>query len=123
MHLIIFILENLKCRWGDCEVVCMSSYFLSQHVSYHGYLSKLKNIGQNVLDRNDWPSCNLQENYKIPVSYEGYTCRWEYCSLNFSTIHDFYFHMEMHVHNNPRVSNESLNEIIKCCWEGKNLNY
>ncbi|XP_018562639.1 histone H4 transcription factor-like [Anoplophora glabripennis] len=115
--------ENFECLWGSCEATFSCCYFLSQHVSYHGYLTKLKNIGQNVLDRNDWPTCNLEENYKIPVSLEGYTCRWEYCSVNYCTIYDFFSHMEVHVQNNPRVSNESLNEIIMCCWEGCNTKF
>lgn len=113
-------LENLKCQWQNCDATCVSMCFLMQHISYHGYLSKLKSIGQNVLDRNDWPACNLKENYRMPILPEGYTCRWEYCSFNFCMIYEFYSHMEVHVQNNPRVSNDSTNDIILCCWEGKN---
>lgn len=115
----IYFLEHLQCHWTSCEATFPSMYFLMQHISYHGYLSKLMNIGQNVLDRNDWPTCNLKGNYKMPISPEGYTCRWEYCSFNFGTIYDFYSHIDVHVQNNPRVSNESSNEIILCCWEGE----
>ncbi|KAJ8916280.1 hypothetical protein NQ315_016421 [Exocentrus adspersus] len=109
--------DNLTCRWSYCKETSASTPYLMQHVSYHGYLSKLKNIGQNMLDRNKWPECKLLENYKIPVCSEGYTCMWEYCFLNFLTIYDFYSHMVMHVHNNPRVANEKLNEIIQCGWQ------
>lgn len=90
-----------------------------QHVSYHGYFTKLKNIGQNVLERNDLPACTQQELYVIPVFPVGYTCEWEFCSVNVDNICDYFSHVEQHVRGYPRIAKG--NEEIRCCWNGKSI--
>lgn len=88
-----------------------------QHISYHGYLSKLRNIGQNVLERNDLPACRQTESYVIPISPDGYECLWELCSVTVDTIYDFFTHVEQHVRGNPRIAKGA--DKIVCFWGGK----
>ncbi|KAJ8958907.1 hypothetical protein NQ318_019675 [Aromia moschata] len=115
--------DTLKCRWTNCKSEILTSSLHVQHLSYHGYLTKLKNIGQNVLCRNALPKCTQREENVNPVRPNGYTCEWEDCSNNFLTVFEFYTHMELHIKNNPRVSNEALNETIVCAWDGCNTKY
>ncbi|KAJ8974093.1 hypothetical protein NQ317_011612 [Molorchus minor] len=93
-----------KCKWMKCDEDFQNLPLLTQHISYHGYMSKLKNIGQNIIDRNNLLKCTLTNNYVFPVSPAGYTCDWEYCGCNFLTVYDFFKHMDIHIKNNPRVS-------------------
>ncbi|KAJ8929974.1 hypothetical protein NQ314_017297 [Rhamnusium bicolor] len=109
---------NFICQWKHCGLQTVDVPLLIQHVSYHGYLTKLKSIGRNKLDRNKWPECNLKENYTISAYPNGYTCEWEYCFLNFYTIYDFLTHMEIHIKNNPKKCKEKLGETIVCAWRG-----
>ncbi|CAH2010054.1 unnamed protein product [Acanthoscelides obtectus] len=110
--------SGTNCLWLDCGYDCMTVPFLMQHISYHGYLTKLKNIGKNILERESLPECKHERNEKIILKREGYVCEWEHCLRNFYNICEFHLHMEIHVNANPRVANEKKNEIISCDWAG-----
>ncbi|VEN59881.1 unnamed protein product [Callosobruchus maculatus] len=115
--------SGTMCLWTNCNTDCKTVPFLMQHVSYHGYLTKLKNIGSNVLTRESLPECKHEKSEKIILRKEGYMCEWEYCMLNFYNVCEFYMHMEMHVNANPREANEKKNEIILCDWAGCKLKF
>lgn len=108
--------EVLSCCWEDCAWISPSIELLIQHISYHGYLTKLKCLGEIVVKRNSLPACKLTDKEQMPISMDGYKCEWQYCSQTFNTIYDFHFHMKVHVKNNPPKATEK--ESIGCYWIG-----
>lgn len=115
--LIINFIDELICCWDECNWSSPSVDLLTQHVSYHGHLTKLKCLGEILVTRNDLPVCNMPNKEQISTSLDGYKCEWQYCSQTFNTIYDFYLHMKVHIRNNPKSSNEK--ETIGCYWIGK----
>lgn len=110
-------LTDLSCSWSYCSIVNKSLPLMLQHISYHGYLSRLRNIGENVLCRNNLPACTQPPVMKMPVALDGYTCHWELCSVKVYTVFDFFTHVEQHVRGNPRISEGDI--MIMCYWIGK----
>ncbi|CAH1115678.1 unnamed protein product [Psylliodes chrysocephalus] len=114
--------NKLKCQWKNCIGKDSSSVpLLMQHMSYHAYIAKLKNIGQNLCIRNKLPSCTERHRCMIPLLPNGYKCEWEHCSFDFCTIFEFLDHMVVHIKNNPKVA--KAKEVIDCCWKGCNTSY
>ncbi|KAG5897133.1 hypothetical protein JTB14_025086 [Gonioctena quinquepunctata] len=113
--------DLMACKWSDCTHNATTVPLLMQHLSYHSYLAKLMNIGENVVKRNCLPKCKQVQEYNIPLEKFGYTCEWEHCSFNFYNIYEFITHMKMHVTNN--VTKETKGHKIKCCWTGCNTKY
>lgn len=108
--------EGLSCHWTDCNQVCAEWYLLKQHLFFHGYHLKLKNIGNNVLERVKLPKCNHFDEFPVPVNINGFTCEWSQCGILFTTAYEFYEHIRMHVNSNPKYCKKG--ETISCKWEG-----
>nr|XP_023029867.1 histone H4 transcription factor [Leptinotarsa decemlineata] len=115
--------DHLLCQWAKCDYKAISVPFLMQHLSYHGYLSKLTNIGQNIVDRDVLPRCNQKEVSNVPVDNFGYTCEWENCSYNFYTIYDFLNHVVTHATKKEGAAKDTEKEVIRCCWTGCETTY
>ncbi|CAG9859576.1 unnamed protein product [Phyllotreta striolata] len=109
-------LEDLSCKWKNCDESLHNQALLIQHVGYHGYVAKLKNLGDNIATRNKLPPCKESHNTLIPLQPIGYECEWEYCSSITHTMFDFLNHMRVHVKNNPSTATDK--EPIDCCWRG-----
>ncbi|KAF5282742.1 hypothetical protein FQR65_LT02739 [Abscondita terminalis] len=106
----------LTCLWIACGYVTFEKFLLIQHVVYHGYHTKLKNIGMNVLERNKLPECSITTPLIFPVLLDGYSCDWVKCGMTFIDIFDFHEHIKVHVNSNPKYCKH--NEIISCHWRG-----
>ncbi|XP_056642311.1 histone H4 transcription factor isoform X1 [Diorhabda sublineata] len=114
--------EDLVCQWIDCDTEEIESVeLLMQHLSFHGYLSKLKNIGDNVATREKLPKCTESYLSVLPSLKSGYECEWQHCTFSFWTIFDFLNHMNVHIKNNPKMAKN--NEVIECCWNACNTKY
>ncbi|CAG9814008.1 unnamed protein product [Phaedon cochleariae] len=114
-------LVHFKCLWLNCSHKSCMIPLLMQHLSYHGYIAKLQNIGKNIVERNKLPECTQKEVCKIPVFPNGYTCEWSKCSHNFCTVYEFFNHMAAHVKNNPTFTEENSGQIMYCYWKGCNI--
>lgn len=111
--------DPISCLWNDCEFIAPSLLSLVKHACFHGYHSKLKNIGENVLSRTELPPCNFSNIFLIPEQNVDYNCEWEDCNVNFLTIYEFFEHIRYHVNSNPKYCRKG--EFIKCEWSGMNL--
>lgn len=112
--------DDLNCKWTDCPnpTGLVSVPKLLCHIAYHGYLAKLINIGENVLERNNLPDCTLGTNYTIEISENGYTCYWTECNFTFGTIFDYLSHVECHVNGAPSGKEVDFSDVIPCLWSG-----
>ncbi|KAK4879493.1 hypothetical protein RN001_007639 [Aquatica leii] len=109
------------CLWLNCIYTTSEKYILVQHVSYHGYHTKLKNIGKNVLERYNLPKCNNFSEVVFPVSLAGYSCDWEDCGSILTDIVEFHEHIKLHVNSNPKYCKDD--EVIPCLWIGCNYKF
>uniref|UniRef100_A0AAR5P4M6 C2H2-type domain-containing protein n=1 Tax=Dendroctonus ponderosae TaxID=77166 RepID=A0AAR5P4M6_DENPD len=110
---------DLRCKWTDCPNPdnIPSREFLLRHLSVHGYLGKLVNVGENVLRRNNFPECSLKRSYTIEMPLAGYECEWEGCSgIIYNTVCDFLSHVECHVNGAPSGKVKGKPENIPCEW-------
>lgn len=110
------------CQWKDCATKEVESdSLLMQHLSYHGYLAKLGNIGDNVAKREKLPKCTESYSSELPLLKSGYECEWQHCNLSFWTIFYFLNHMNVHIKNNPKMAKNK--EVIECAWNACNTKY
>ncbi|XP_060517215.1 histone H4 transcription factor-like [Cylas formicarius] len=112
--------KNYDCEWADCPnpTNLGSKALLNKHLSYHCYLTKLINIGENVLKCTKLPECHLEKSYSILINLNGYKCEWDSCLVTLKTINDFLTHVSCHVQGMPS-GKESNNPItIPCEWSG-----
>lgn len=107
--------HNKTCSWNKCDYKADTKKLLLKHVSFHGYIEKLRLIGQNVVKRFGLPNCTQNTTYLIPNDKKDYLCNWEDCHLLFVTYYDFLSHVMIHVHRNPMQA--AKGESIKCCWQ------
>lgn len=111
---LLFLADSI-CKWNFCDLKITSESLFRQHVSYHSYFTKLKQIGSNVLLRNKLPECKQRASYVIPILLEGYICEWENCSIQFWTILDFFNHVATHVNCFSRLYKPTRK---LCGWKG-----
>ncbi|KAF5269873.1 hypothetical protein FQA39_LY08545 [Lamprigera yunnana] len=108
--------DVFSCLWEGCKYETSEHRLLVQHMCYHGYHTKLKNIGKNVLERNKLPNCNQDNVIIFPIHVFGYSCEWENCGSSFNDVYTFYGHIRQHIHSNPTYCKN--NETISCLWRG-----
>ncbi|KAB0798175.1 hypothetical protein PPYR_09168 [Photinus pyralis] len=108
--------DEMMCKWRDCTTIISEKSLLSQHVSYHGYHTKLKNIGKNVLGRRDLPDCTREVEEAFPLYINGYSCDWKECGGLFEDVYEFHEHIKLHINSNPKYCKKD--EIIECLWQG-----
>lgn len=111
-------MELYTCQWENCSTYAIQLHTLfRQHVNYHAYHTKLKNVGDNVVERRNLPKCTHSNDFIIPEDVSGYCCEWHGCDKNFLLITDFFNHMRLHVNSNPKYCKKE--EIIMCYWRSK----
>lgn len=114
-----FASDYFTCMWKRCNAVFQQCLMLRQHVCFHGYHTRLMNIGKNVLQRTNLPQCVQPYSIDIPEHPHGYTCDWQDCGYTFTTVFGYYEHMRMHVSSNPTyIKNTKKQQLIKCLWKG-----
>ncbi|XP_072385195.1 histone H4 transcription factor-like [Diabrotica undecimpunctata] len=113
--------DVFRCKWKDCTDELSNQILLEQHLCHHGYILKLNNIGENIVERDKLPRCLETHEYKIPVEASGYKCEWEFCQAVFFTLFEFFNHMPVHIKNNPKTATED-DEIV-CHWNYCNTKY
>ncbi|CAG9769088.1 unnamed protein product [Ceutorhynchus assimilis] len=115
--------DDLKCKWADCPnpTGSFNQTILIRHLAYHGYLSKLANIGENVLNRNNFPDCSFEKKYSVRIPLDGYECEWVGCRGHMmNTIYEFLSHVDRHVLLAPTGKKMNDREEISCHWGGCN---
>lgn len=110
----------MSCHWSGCPCPRNIPDFetLTRHISYHAYLAKLINVGENVLKRNSLPDCLLPKNYTVDTPHK-YICEWGNCNLEFNTIWQQLEHVDSHLTEVPTGKRVGFSEIISCKWSGK----
>lgn len=111
----------IECKWENCTYVTPNVDLLKQHVHFHGYHVKLKNVGSNVLERMNLPKCTQTNEFVIPVNTEGYECDWVECGTFCVSVYELYSHVQIHIKNNPKYCGKG--ETIPCEWKGKHFTY
>ncbi|XP_076269199.1 histone H4 transcription factor-like [Rhynchophorus ferrugineus] len=110
---------DLFCKWLDCPYAdtIESAQIFKKHITYHGYITKLVNIGENVLARNTLPDCQVNSCYTIDVKKDNYVCLWEDCNHGCVTVQDFYGHVECHARGAPTGRKKKETGVIMCHWQ------
>lgn len=115
----LLISDQTVCLWLECNYTASSLVVLAKHVCFHGYHHKLKNIGENVLERVKLPKCTQVMPFIVPNT--DYICEWDNCSNAFLAVQEFLDHIKLHINSNPKYCKKG--EFIKCCWAGNFLFY
>lgn len=113
---------NFECQWKDCDADCFENESnFKRHINFHAFHTKLKDIGQKVLDslhQNQKTSqkteCNLdhQTRNDIPELPFKFECSWNYCDFTTDNPELFYQHIKKnHIEKFETKSSES-----KCLW-------
>lgn len=105
----MYILDDLQCKWENCNFKPVSLTILSQHLNFHGYHTKLKNIGRNLVERFSLPACVQAGQFEVPTLPSRYPCGWDDCDAFFIEYQIFLDHVKCHI--NCREDN-------KCKWQG-----
>ncbi|KRT79796.1 zinc finger protein, partial [Oryctes borbonicus] len=106
--------DETNCMWLDCNYTATSLVVLAKHVCFHGYHLRLRNIGENVLERVKLPKCTQITPLVVPNI--DYNCEWENCGHSFLAVQDFHDHIKLHVNSNPKYCKKG--EFIECYWAG-----
>lgn len=107
----------MNCLWEDCSYVTESLMTLARHISFHGYHTKLKNIGDNISEDMKLPNCVSSTKFTIPEIDIDYRCEWKHCNMTVLTIFGFLEHTEMHVLSTRKY--HKTGQPMKCEWKGK----
>jgi hypothetical protein len=99
-----------KCEWKECDCEpqeCLATF--KRHVRFHAFHTKLKQIGQNVLQKlesnldlennpgQQVPRCNLDDTSRniIPELPYRFECAWDTCSHSTDNPELFYRHIKV----------------------------
>ncbi|XP_029956251.1 histone H4 transcription factor isoform X1 [Salarias fasciatus] len=90
-----------NCLWRDCGFCSVEgSEELRRHVFFHCYHTKLKQLGQQVLNAQpEIGSCSIayQNRNVVPEIPDNFTCLWDDCEQPpYENPEWFYRHVEMH---------------------------
>ncbi|XP_067347964.1 histone H4 transcription factor isoform X2 [Channa argus] len=93
--------EDRTCLWRDCGFCSVDGpEELRRHLFYHCYHTKLKQLGQQVLNgQPEIGSCSIgyQNRNIIPEIPDNFICLWEECEQPpYENPEWFYRHVEMH---------------------------
>lgn len=129
MHLVddLKISQTYFCSWKECDYASFpSESSFKRHVRFHAFHTKLKEIGQNVLNtlkknqeaessqkHQPVPMCNLDELTRniIPELPLAFECAWSSCNHSTDNPELFYRHIKEHVTNYPTKLRDS-----QCKW-------
>lgn len=112
--------KTFECKWYECDSElfdCESTY--KRHVRFHAFHTKLKQIGQSVLNNNDSKEipkckCNLDDQTRnaIPLLPYKFECSYDSCQYKTDNPELFYRHIRnQHVSVYP-----SKLKNAKCKW-------
>lgn len=113
--------DEFKCTWLNCGYKMVDFFKIKQHVYYHAFHQKLKNLGSNLLERTNLPDCVEPVSFEIPDLPDYYTCEWEDCQMSLLDYQGFLDHVRCHVNGNPKTVTKKNPESIKCLWQGEGM--
>lgn len=113
--------DDLKCLWQDCSYTTTDSNFVLKHVTFHGHLEHLQEIGKSVVQTFSLPPCHQELTYSIPDHTKDFICGWKGCEVALNTFYDFQCHVALHVDRNPLKAPEG--EKILCLWQTCTASY
>lgn len=85
-----------------------------RHIYYHGYHTKVKCLGANLIEKLALQGCQLDPHTRnsVPELSEPLICNWADCKIEFVNVQHFYWHIHSHAES-PTGEKE-----WKCLWEG-----
>ncbi|XP_037543487.1 histone H4 transcription factor [Nematolebias whitei] len=114
--------EERSCLWRDCGFCSVDGFEeLRRHLLFHCYHTKLKQLGQQVLDAQppELGSCSIAYHNRnvIPDIPDNFICLWEECEQPpYENPEWFYRHVEMHTLSIEIPTGNS--EIpVRCGWK------
>ena len=89
------------CLWAECGFETGSSEKMVRHIHFHGFHTKIKCHGSNMLARHQLAPCTLDPAQRniVPDLSEPPVCGWAGCSQAgavWSQPHRFYRHVQEH---------------------------
>lgn len=110
-----------NCLWTDCGFCSVDGpEELRRHLLFHCYHTKLKQLGQQVLDTQpELGSCSIAYHNRniIPEIPDNFTCLWEECEqAPYENPEWFYRHVEMHTLS-IEIPTGEWEFPIRCGWK------
>ena len=93
--------DMFACLWAECGFETGSSEEMVRHIHFHGFHTKIKCHGSNMLARHQLAPCTLDPAQRniVPDLSEPPVCGWAGCSQAgavWSQPHRFYRHVQEH---------------------------
>ncbi|XP_017287418.1 histone H4 transcription factor isoform X2 [Kryptolebias marmoratus] len=113
--------EERNCLWRDCGFCSVDGLEeLRRHLLFHCYHTKLKQLGQQVLDAQpELGSCSIAYHNRniIPDIPDNFICLWEECEQPpYENPEWFYRHVEMHTLSIEIPTGDS-EFPVRCGWK------
>lgn len=109
----------MKCDWDLCDYECDDFEILQRHVGYHVYMTKLKTIGEQLLQRKLLPPCinDSRRRNLIPSTEARYVCNWKDCNFSFDMVHEYFDHARSHCIHEIEINKQGhRNQAVQCRW-------
>lgn len=111
--------DVLGCLWESCGFESTNDKEFVRHVNFHAYHTKLKCIGQKMMDLMNFPKCSLNPESRnlLPELPEEFLCEWKGCCRIFNNSQMFFFHVTSHSmsYKSPRTKQKRILDI-PCGW-------
>ncbi|XP_015238334.1 PREDICTED: histone H4 transcription factor [Cyprinodon variegatus] len=113
--------DERNCLWKDCGFCSVDGLEeLRRHLLFHCYHTKLKQLGQQILDAQpELGSCSIGNHSRniIPEIPDNFVCLWEECEqAPFENPEWFYRHVEMHTLS-IEIPTGEWEFPIRCGWK------
>ncbi|KAG1679713.1 Histone H4 transcription factor [Nymphon striatum] len=120
--------EDASCLWCGCqynpdEVEADPVLQLLSHVLFHGFHTKIKCYGANMLKRDKVGECELDRSGcnvvpELPIILQ---CGWKDCTSAFKNPEYFYRHVNDHANQSKdTIDKTKLEHRLECLWQGCN---
>lgn len=111
--------DTLKCDWDLCDFECVQHEIFSRHVGFHVYMTKLKTIGEQLLQKKVLPPCinDSRRRNLIPNTDSKYVCNWKDCNYTFEMTQDYFDHARSHCIHEIEINKQGhRNQTVQCKW-------
>ncbi|CAK9302689.1 unnamed protein product [Gordionus sp. m RMFG-2023] len=116
--------SEYTCLWRNCNFATKLTSEFVRHVLFHAFHSKLKSIGQTVLQLND-QMCNLDPFSAniLPEPLDRLVCQWVNCEYKTEDHLLFYMHIQYHLNDLEGEAEKYNPPKFICGWKDCNLQY